>query len=424
MASAASLQSKIPWKQKVSGLGREARPRIIANLRLLRSLLFSRALRTRHVVPQPVSLRWLRVDARCDVAQQSELVAGRGAAGDSHHRESNAVVNHPFKLINIDEQWWKDGLQKFDIIEGNPAVEVVEDVFFDPRFPCLYDSEGIRVENSVLRKGQGLRTSGASSPEVLPRPPHRIRATREVVWVGPLQQHFGHFLLEGISRLWFLREREQIALTLPENPFRAPPFRDDFLDGLGRSSRDFLFPRRPTWFSRVVVPAQSLTYRGSAHRAHRTVAQSVAHRLCGDLPERSDRPVYLTRQFLPAESRRSASEATLVRELERRDFLVVSPERIGLREQVKLFERHSLIVGMMGSAFHTLLLARRQPDRVGYLVRTDHLHDQYPVLDALNRTPSAYIGCLDVDVDSAKPGFTRDVVIDVEMALSAVESLR
>jgi capsular polysaccharide biosynthesis protein len=68
-----------------------------------------------------------------------------------------------------------------------------------------------------------------------------------------------------------------------------------------------------------------------------------------------ERPVYLSRRN--AAQRRVDGERELEEVLTARGAMVVSPETLGYEDQVRLFNRHSVFIGWIGSAFHSLLYA-------------------------------------------------------------------
>lgn len=102
--------------------------------------------------------------------------------------------------------------------------------------------------------------------------------------------------------------------------------------------------------------------------------------------------------------------------------MVVFPETLAYDDQVRLFNRHSVFVGWIGSAFHSLLYAlpgrtRRTVvfgDKVSYYARG--YYPDYFMIDALKGIRATYV------FDSAGAEEGRPIV-DVDAAVACLERL-
>jgi hypothetical protein len=380
----------------------------------LEALIFAR----RHVTPRAI-LAVRALDKTSSLHEPRLRPAGSGKHVDRF------VKDHPTRLVNIDRQRWDEGIGSLQIRGEDPPVHHLSRVFMDPRFSCLYDREGRRIESTVRVKGPDRQDNSAPKCPTYLKPPRLSRTVgTPVVWLGELHSHYGHFLLEGIARLWYaLREGSPTLVAAPERAHRVPEFRDTFLRASGLTGQRLRVPLTTTWFDDVIVPGESMIYRGHSSASHGDIPRLVADRLRGPLRTEDRQPVYLSRQRLHSERRRAKEEVVLERELERAGFAIISPEALLLPDQIAIFEESSLVAGMLGSAFHSVLMGRRDGARMVYLTRTDQSPPTpYATVDALVHTDATYVGCLRLDEASTKPGFDRDVRLDVDIALEGIRS--
>lgn len=334
------------------------------------------------------------------------------------------VAGHPVTLRGFDRRAWSARLSDLEIEDADPRIEVVDRAIWSPTDGCLYRPAGFRVDSSARPFGSPMRRTFPDSPEHMMVGSDLPRLPGAFLWAGPLTTHFGHFLLEGIARLWAVgRFPDLPILVTPEGPLQVPSFRTAFLRAAGIGRDRLVAVDRPCVLEQVVVPLPSLVHDGGGHTIHRELPLRVAEALDGPptAVRPSDRPVHLSRSRLEPARRRAEAEAALERELRRTGFLVISPERLSLRRQIRLWRRHTTFTGQIGSAFHAALLA---PDRrrTVVLAHEDGVPAHYATIDALCDTRATYAACLRTDPASPKQRTHRDVLLDVEAALEAIRS--
>lgn len=248
---------------------------------------------------------------------------------------------------------------------STPAIYRLKDAVALPGITGLYDLEGRRIEEASVRmlsddapalRKQNLhkRLSGVVSL------PDRFDVVEEtVLFGGYLMKHYGHFIIESMSRLWArdLFPDLPILFTSPRKWRQPPPYGTDVLTALGLQQR-ILLVDEPTIFRDVVCPATSFEYRWKAFSVADEPHTEVAKALATANARSWRQPVYLTRSGLADDLRKSEAEPELEAELASRGFDVVRPEELSLGEQISLFEQAPLIVGTLGSALHTALFSR------------------------------------------------------------------
>jgi len=214
------------------------------------------------------------------------------------------------------------------------------------RFGVL-DEHGRIVRQSLLFRSYGQMGFAAEPVSPVRRDP------RAVIFAGHLSQHFGHFLLESLSRLWFAAGRPDLPIvwacrTEPPSPSLAG-WQAQVLEVLGISN-EVLLLTEPTRFAAVHVPEPG--YRVQDHFVPQQATFLAA------FPARRRDPdlrLWLSRAGLDDDFG-SIHAGRLDRQLTDHGWTVIQPERLAIREQLELLATTTRVGGEEGSAFHLLAL--------------------------------------------------------------------
>ncbi len=221
----------------------------------------------------------------------------------------------------------------------------------------VMDAAGAPVpEARWLHRGRDLAVAEAMAPV------RRIAGRH--VFAGLLLPHFGHAIVETLSRAWYLRAHpgeSPLWLMRAGQPSRAAL---DLLDVLGLGAPATTILREPVQVEELVVPAQGCAFGGFFHSAQ---AAALAVRDFG--PPRPAHRVWLSRSALPEGTARIEGEAILEEMLRAAGWTILAPERLSLVDQLAALAGAEEIAGFMGSAFHLLLLLDGVTARVRILDR-------------------------------------------------------
>jgi hypothetical protein len=255
-------------------------------------------------------------------------------------------------------------VRKLRLWTREPTTTVVEDAVF---VPVENRKEGhltaiggiLDAEGNPVKPAQGRRRG-------LPGP-MQIDAEREVdqevVYLGWVFNHYGHFLLETLARSWLLDDIDpsipvvfHSGAGIPTGVyprilelFRIPPSR-------------ILELNVPTRLRRVIVPEPLYRLHDSAHVQAAKPHKNAAMRLLeAPIDQPSAQPVYLSRRLVNSDQRFIVNESVLESVLRENGFLIVHPEAMPFDEQVRLFNNHSQIFSCDSSALHTVLFAFGSP---------------------------------------------------------------
>ena len=329
-------------------------------------------------------------------------------------------------------------LQDIGIRGGPLTTETVEDALFVPsmRLPAAYkepgrfahegsllDRDGRPIELAQARRRTlrwGPLVRGDAVEQVLDRAavaPDREIA-EEVVYLGWLFEHYGHFLTESLSRTWFLdRVDPSVKVVFHRKRDYAPSGTTQrVLEAFGVPPGRILWLDQPTRLRRVVVPEPSYELHWTVHEQTLRGFRDVALRIA-DGAQPSGQPLYLSRRLLPSHLRQLVGEFELEEALRENGFRVAYPETMAFEDQVRLVNQHRHIFTSAGSAAYNALFARHRPTL--HFLTAGVPRQDYFLLPALLEAPAAYCHCL---VGGGRPPTkTTPYLIDLDQIFAYLE---
>jgi capsular polysaccharide biosynthesis protein len=303
------------------------------------------------------------------------------------------------------------------------APEVEGAIFFNrSEQRCLYDSAGVRIDAS-----RHVRYANDPEPEYWPSAPRieTLRAHEEirepVVYRSMFFKHWGHFLLESISRLWTDAARPELrglptlyAMAYGESAIDGRYA--EFLDLAGVRVMAPLEPGRRVRLAKCYIPSQTFSLGSYAHPAHLDAPHRVARQLLGPTA-RDDRPVYFSRgrpDLRGHAQRRMRNEDELEAELARLGARIAHMQDFTLAEQIALMNSHRVFIGAWGSAFHNLLFCLNPSEVSTYVLISRWLPRDFVLVDTIVGNHAHYLA---VQNHAETYQETRETEVDVEATL-------
>lgn len=252
-------------------------------------------------------------------------------------------------------------IQNLDI-----SLDIANNAFVAPSFL----DEKLRImpvnvftkDNIPLMNSQHLRGDKANVFNTTPLP---IEFNKEVgfvdgdtIYLGWFFLHYGHFLMESISRLWVLN-------FLPNNNYKflfntykngVNYFNEkgwvlELLKCFGISSEDVIFAEDKTCFERLIIPSQSMILHKSVNiPAQRFIWDTIKSSV--STKEKSSEKIYLSRSKLLKDKRPLYNEVEVEKVFSSHGFDIVYPESLCLADQIKLLSNAAVVAGPSGSALH------------------------------------------------------------------------
>lgn len=259
-----------------------------------------------------------------------------------------------------------------------------------PTHDVVYDQDGRLVYESTVPRGytgnRKHKTEATAAPDTFDLTNASQGSQKDsLLFLGNVDNaHFGHWLTEGISRLWPLLDSEFSPRIVWATSFLGRLQRLRYskllvgaagnhwrhsLSAFNIQDKRLLSLSRPTQIRKLLVPSPSMQNRAQIHPLHLEVGHRIgSHLLKGQVNAQSGQPVYFSRCRLPPSKRKIVGESLIEEYCRKRGALIVYPEKLSLAEQVEMVDKHDVFIGPVGSAFHALILRNsRRPVKCVYL---------------------------------------------------------
>ena len=97
-----------------------------------------------------------------------------------------------------------------------------------------------------------------------------------VVFVGIIPKHIGHFLIDAVSRYWYLLEQdtEELRIAFCSYEWDDMPISDKYgevFDLLNISKKRLIHIKKPSKFNRVIIPEPTMTFGNSCSEEYKKV---------------------------------------------------------------------------------------------------------------------------------------------------------
>jgi len=343
----------------------------------------------------------------------------------------NFLNYHPDKLEVVKENYYSINYSEKLPLEKTITVK---DVLYVPRYQAFYDlRDGSRINTSKM---PWIPKSEQDSQEFESLYHQSIDTTKikkidqKFMYGENITLHYGHFLCETISRLWYLEQAEKLGILVIGQPHKAKSisdlkvsrnFVDEFMTALDLDSEQFLELTRPVILGEVVFPYPSLSlHRREVFSCHKLVPELVAQKLLPDKVTQTEQPLYISRTKLKKANRQILGEEQLENILRERGFAIIYSENLTLQEKIYLVNKHKYIVGPWASSLHTIIFSLSDSKNIFCLSDKGNLLPVFAQFDALKSVNSTYIAAIQSEGEDDNH-IMGQKILDVDAALSGLK---
>lgn len=217
-----------------------------------------------------------------------------------------------------------------------------------------------------------------------------------VIFCGDLNNHFGHFIQDSMTRLWYVvKHREQnYKLALLLNPtWRNWNFNTDddsyqlrLLKLLNIEKERILIVEKPTQFKKVIVPKQSV-YWGEGYCSD--LFGIVYDEARKSITPKKEKKIYLSRS--KAELKDIYNETYFEGFFKKQGFKILNPEHLPLEEQIAYVSGAEEIACTYGTLSHWSLFAKDNTKLINLLRYPYAINNRQLFIDHLRNLDSVYI---------------------------------
>jgi len=247
------------------------------------------------------------------------------------------------------------------LIEGTPRIGLYDAVFI-PNLWGLYDHGRRLIPESAYFRGPGPElingsfTLGTDWPEHIETAPET-----DYYYIGMIHAHYGHFLLDTISRLWAVKRytgKNFKFVTYGVPDVSTLNFMQPLLEAAGCAVADCITFTQPTRIRGIIIAAPAFEETNYAYTEYARQCRMMGDALLQTAPaaSRTD-PAYLAKYRLASGAKVLDNEDAVVEALARRGVDILCPEQLPMPERVQLFRDRTCIAALAGSSLHTAAFA-------------------------------------------------------------------
>lgn len=171
------------------------------------------------------------------------------------------------------------------------------------------------------------------------------------IYGGIPNPSFGHFLTEGVARLWFARDHADLPIVW-QTPRELSALQQTILSLLGITN-EHVHIHKPCEFAKVVFPVPGACLGSYFLKEHAEFMGTLE-----PAAVIADKRTYLSRSKLNATRGTSPYDDEIEDLLATNGFRIFHPEQYSVPEQLAEISSSEVVVGIEGSALHSVLLLR------------------------------------------------------------------
>lgn len=278
-----------------------------------------------------------------------------------------ALATDDFRFVyhKNPDQFFTSQHRPYRLITARPSIETFSNVVYTPtvrtvdqRLGCLYDENLDRIDASCIRRRRhdGLWNT---DPERYPGPASGLPVyDPPVIYLGYVNTHYGHFLMEFIARWWPLTEgfgdvdRFLFHVRAPED--LEQPHVKECLVAMGIKPDKIVYFDHSVRLKTVIVPESSFQIDSHMYMKFREFFSGLALIFGADKVKKTEQPLYLSKSAVTRGVRQFIGEEKVEQFLAERGVKIVHPERLPFSEQMRVVNQHRHIIGFQGSQFATI----------------------------------------------------------------------
>lgn len=235
----------------------------------------------------------------------------------------------------------KSDLQIHTIKNGYVAIDRGRETY------CVLDADKNIVQPSQYVRGNKIHRIAPKAKCVKNCPVY----DQSVIYCdGGRMFHFGHCLIEGLSRVWACTDKKysDIKLVFAENELTAlPKYAMEFLRLLGVPQSNVIVLNKSARFKTIYVPTPSFDISGYSSVEWVSMCRHMAASVTAD---KIYEKIYLSRTAMGR--RKTFGEEQIEYIFQQNGYKVICPEQLPLKQQIALMKNCKILVGLAGTALH------------------------------------------------------------------------
>jgi hypothetical protein len=258
----------------------------------------------------------------------------------------------------------------------------------------VFDYKGNIIELSKTKVSE--QTVHVGAPEIYNVEQKFRYIDDDVIFLGNFSTHFGHFLIESMSRLWIYLDNNFFGKKAVYIG-KSDVFFIELLEIFGLDKKNIARIKVPTRFRSVIIPEQAnMLYERTYHKKYKEIYNKIRTNSRGYFYDK----IYLSRKKFQKEKSAVCGEYEIEKIFEDNGFKIVYPEKVSIKKQIELMKNCKHLAGIQGSAIHLSLFAA---DGIELTVIYRKHEDIFPAQIKINKMKDIKNTSIEASLDFLRP---------------------
>lgn len=182
----------------------------------------------------------------------------------------------------------------------------------------------------------------------------------DVIYMGRFWKHWGHFIMDQVSRLWYAMESEPSLKIVYDGKEEISGVYLEFMRLAGIDANRFIRVDVPTCFRNVIIPECSYKPGIFVHEKYKMIFHTVSKQAMSEfeiLDKYKDCKIYFTRTGLNLRVPIEVGEKDIEKLFLDNGYKIISPEKYSLTEQIVMYRQAGEIACVSGTIPHNMMFA-------------------------------------------------------------------
>jgi hypothetical protein len=205
-----------------------------------------------------------------------------------------------------------------------------------------------------------------------------------VIFLGELDKHYGHFILEGLSRLWF-------CLGLKDNTYKCVYISSkglnrfmDFFKIFGIEDKNLIKITKPTKFKSVTIPEPSIRLHDYCHIKYKKTIDKITEHV----QKTNIDKVYFSKENIGND--RAYNEKSIRRVFLENGFNVFCPENLSIYKMISILKGCKTLAATSATNIHNSVFMSDESSII-CLNRSAHFHPIQTMIEKIKSLKSTYV---------------------------------
>ena len=213
----------------------------------------------------------------------------------------------------------------------------------------------------------------------------------DVVYIGFYWDHYGHFIIEQLSRLWYFIKNGDKKLKLcysMANGMPLPGYIKQLFNILGITEQNSIKITEPTRFRSIIIPEMSTLASNWYTKEYKLIYDTIRSRV---MPVYNDK-VYLSRTHFEKSKEYEFGEWYIEKLFAVNGYKIVYPEELSFIEQLSIIKGAKTVACISGSLLHQMLFAQDGAELI-VLQQFSGINSAQRLVNEMRRLKVTYIDC-------------------------------